>query len=140
VQTRLFQSLTSWDNYNNYFCQECCQWLLTTNQLLGGIDANGQSVFVEVDETYFFHRKYLHGQRRVGKWVVGLVERSSGQCWMEVVARRDAPTLERIITNHVLPGTTIVMDAWLGYQNVAQLNSGVYITLSLCTLMSSLIQ
>ena len=62
-------------------------------------------------------------RQRVGKWVVGLVER---RCWMEVVVRRDAPTLERIITNHVLPGTTVVTDAWRGYQNVAQINNGVY--------------
>jgi len=45
----LFDSLTSWDtivNYNNYFRKERCQWLLTTNELLEGFDANGQSVFV----------------------------------------------------------------------------------------------
>lgn len=125
----MFESLVSWNtivNYNNYFRQQCCDWLLTTNQQLGGFDANGQSVFVEIDESYFFHRKYHRGQRRVGKWVVGLVERGSGRCWMEVVVRRDAATLERIITNHVLPGTTIVTDAWRGYQNVTQLNNGVY--------------
>ncbi|CAL1526320.1 unnamed protein product [Lymnaea stagnalis] len=40
--------------------------MLTTNQLLGGFDANGQSVFVEMDESYFFHRKYHRGQRRIG--------------------------------------------------------------------------
>lgn len=77
----LFESLRSWDtivNYNNYFRMECCEWLLTTNQLLGGFDANGQSVVVEVDESYFFHRKYHRGRRRTGKWVVGLVERASG--------------------------------------------------------------
>jgi len=125
----LFESLRSWDtivNYNNYFRKECCEWLLMTNQLLGGFDANGQSLVVEVDESYFFHRKYHRGQRRAGKWVVGLVERASGRCWMEVVVRRDARTLERIISNHVLPGTTIITDAWRGYQNVAQLNNGVY--------------
>jgi len=45
-----------------------------------------------------------------------------------VVAHRDAPTLERIISNHVLSGsgTTVIMDAWQGYQNVAQLNNRVY--------------
>ena len=74
---------------------------------------------------YFFHSKFHRGRRRVGKWVVGLVERSTCRCWMEVV-RRDAPTLECIITNHVLLGTTVVTNAWRGYQNVAQIKNGVY--------------
>lgn len=83
---------------------------------------------MDVDESYCFRRKYHRGQRRVGKWVVGLVKRGSGWCWLELDTRRDAPTLERIITccYYVLPWTTIVTDAWRGYQNVAQLNNGVY--------------
>jgi transposase-like protein len=125
----LFESLVSWDtivNYNNYFRKECYEWFHTTDQMLGGFDDDGQSVFVEMDESYFLRRKYHRGQRRRGQWVVGLVERGSGRCWLEVVARRDAPTLERIISDHVLPGTTIVTDAWRGYQNVGALNNGVY--------------
>jgi len=47
-------------------------------------------------------------------------ERDTGCCWYEAVAGRDAPTLERIITGHVLPGTTIVTDAWGGYNVRAQ--------------------
>jgi len=52
----MFESLVSWNtivNYNNYFRQQCCDWLLTTNQQLGGFDANGQSVFVEIEELLF---------------------------------------------------------------------------------------
>jgi len=64
----------------------------------------------------------VHG----GKWVLGLIERVSGRCWMEVVARRDAPTLERIILMHVLPGSIIMTDAWAGYANVGQLNNGIF--------------
>ena len=74
----------------------------------------------------FFRKKYHRGQWRVGKWVVGLMERASGRCWMEVVVRQDAPTLEHIISNHVFPETTTVTDVWRGYQNVAQLNNGVW--------------
>jgi hypothetical protein len=124
-----FESLTSYDTivyYNNCFRLECYNWLLLNNPQLGGFDANGQSVFVEVDESYFFHRKYHRGRFRRGQWVVGLVERGSGRCWLEVVARRDAATLERIICNHALPGTKIVTDAWRGYNNVGQLNHGIY--------------
>ena len=124
-----FEDITSWDtivNYNNYFRLECRNWLLNNQAQIGGFDANGQSIFVEADESYFFHRKYHRGRHRRGKWVVGLVERGSGRCWFEVVAKRDARTLERIISEHVLPGTTIVTDAWRGYNNVGQLNNGIY--------------
>jgi len=45
---------------------------------------------------------------------------------MAVVAHRDAPTLERIILTNVLPGSIIVTDAWAGYDNVLQLNNGIF--------------
>lgn len=126
----LFENLTSWNtivNYNNYYRIECYNWLLRNyNSQLGGSDVNGASIFVEVDESYFFRRKYNRGQRRRGKWVVGMVERGSGRCWLEVVAKRDAATIERIINAHILPGTTIVTDAWRGYNNVGQMRNGVY--------------
>ena len=57
---------------------------------------------------------------------MGIVERATGRCWLEVVARRDAATLERIITAHVLPGSIIVTDTWGGYNNVANINNGMY--------------
>jgi hypothetical protein len=124
-----FEGLKNWNtivSYNNSFRMECYNWLLTHSTKLGGLDINGQSIFVEVDESYFFRRKYNRGQKRPGVWVVGLVERGSGRCWLQIVARRNATTLERIICDHVLPGTTIVTDAWRGYNNVNQLNGGVY--------------
>ena len=64
--------------------------------------------------------------RRRGTWVVGLVERGSGRCWLQIVHRRDAQTLEPIITAHVLPGSVIVTDAWAAYGNVSTINNGVY--------------
>jgi len=83
--------------------------------------------YVEVDETYYFRRKYHRVRRWQGTWVVDLVERGTGHCWLGVVTRRDAPTLsERIIQDHVHPGTVVVTDAWAGYANVNNLNNGVY--------------
>src|SRR5688572_19480473 len=58
--------------------------------------------------------------------VFGMVERGSGKFWLQVVARRDAHTLEPIIVEHVLPGTVIVSDAWTGYANLSTVNNGVY--------------
>jgi len=49
----------------------------------------------------------FRGRCRRGFWVVGIVERATGRCWLERVRRRDAPTLERIIAALVLPGVLI---------------------------------
>jgi len=125
----LFEGIDSWHNmvnYNNFFRVECVTWLNTQQVDLGGFDGNGQLMYVEVDETYFFHRKYHRGRRQRGCWVMGIMERGTGRCWLEIVARRDADTLERIITAHVLPGSIIVTDACGGYNNVATINNGVY--------------
>ena len=125
----LFEEIDNWDtmvNYNNFFRLECRNWLLNQQLLLGGFDVNGQPTYVEVDETYFFHRKYHKGRFWRGKWVVGILERNSGRCWMEVVVRRNAATLEQIITDHVLPGTIIVIDGWAGYDNIERINNGVH--------------
>ena len=83
-------------------------------------------VVVEVDESYFFHRKFHRGRRRNGSWVFGMVERGTGNCWLEIVPRRNAATLEPIMINHLLPGTVVMSDAWGGYVNVGTMNNGVY--------------
>lgn len=125
----LFEGIDDWHNmvnYNNFFRVECDRWLNRQQVDLGGFDGNGLPIYVEVDESYFFHRKYNRGRRRRGCWVVGLVERATGKCWLEIVVRRDAQTLERIISDHVLPGTVIVTDAWAGYADVSTINNGIY--------------
>jgi len=96
-----FEEIDSWDtivNYNNYFRLECRNWL--TNQIiqLGVFDANGQPTHVEVDESYYFRRKYHRGRHWRGTWVIGLVTRETGHCWLQVVARRDVPKLDRLKT------------------------------------------
>ena len=125
----MFESINNWHttvNYNNFFRLECRNWFLNQHVQLGGFDFNGVSMYVEVDETYYFHRKYHRGRYRRGTWVVGVVERASGKCWLEVIARRNAATLERIISDHVLPGSIVVTDAWRGYTNVGTIQNGVY--------------
>lgn len=124
-----FEEIVDWHimvDYNNFFRVECENWLNIQQVHIGGFDASGLPMFVEVDETFYFHRKYHRGMRRRGIWVVGLVERGSGRCWLEIVNRRDAQTLERIITAHVLPGSVIVTDGWAAYRNVSTINNGVY--------------
>jgi hypothetical protein len=125
----LFENIVDWHvivDYNNFFRVQCEKWVNRQQVDLGGFDGNGQPIVVEVDESYFFRRKFHRGRRRRGTWVVGLVERATGKCWLEIVLRRDAATLEQIILAHVLPGTVVMTDAWGGYVNVPRLNNGVY--------------
>ena len=79
VHVKLFEEIESWDmlvNYNNFFHLESRNWLLNQNVQLGGFDVNGEPMYVEVDETYQFHRKYHRGHHRRSTWVVGILERN----------------------------------------------------------------
>lgn len=60
-----FEETDSWDrtvNYNNFFCLECRHWLINQNVELGVI-VIGVIVIAEVNERYYFHRKYHRGRR-----------------------------------------------------------------------------
>ncbi len=60
---------------------------------------------VEIDESYFFKRKYNHGRVTEGRWIVGGVARPPGQGYFLVpVADRTRATLHRIIQQWVMPG------------------------------------
>jgi len=93
---------------------------------IGGIDANGEPIIVEIDESKYFHRKYHRGQWREGKWVFGGVERGSGRCFLVEVGDRTAMTLEAIIRQKILPGTHIMSNGWAAYRNLEQLANGIY--------------
>lgn len=51
----------------------------------------------------------------------GGVERGSGRAFLALVARRDAATLTNLITQHILPFTTIYSDSWRAYSNLTML-------------------
>jgi transposase-like protein len=110
------------------FCRDICtQWQIDHPVEIGGLDNQGMPTEVEIDETYFFHRKYHRGQRRDGCWVFGGVERHTGRCFTEIVPRRDAGTLLPLIETHILPGTRIISDMWPAYAGIGQINNGVYL-------------
>jgi len=97
-------------NYHNFHV-ECLTWLNTQHVELSGLDGNGSAMCVEVDETYYFHRKYttFTGSTIMsGDQACWVVERATGRCWLEIIRRCDAPILECIITDHVLPGSIVV--------------------------------
>ena len=47
---------------------------------LGGMDENGISKIVEIDESVFFRRKYNLGRLRNTQWVFGAIERGIKKC------------------------------------------------------------
>ncbi|KCZ75002.1 hypothetical protein H311_04027, partial [Anncaliia algerae PRA109] len=51
-----------------------------------------------------------------GAWVFGGVERTpERRCFLFVVEKRDATTLNEIIKKCVLPGSIVITDGWKGY-------------------------
>lgn len=111
----------------NFFRDVCEEWLVQNPSEIGGMDDNGDPIDVEIDESFFFHRKYHRGQWRDGHWVFGGVERHSGRCFMVEVPDRTAPTLENIVTQYILPGSRIISDGWRAYGNLGNLRGGIYI-------------
>ena len=82
--------------------------LIIFQQRLGGTDANGEPIVVEIDETKYFHRKYHRGHWRQGHWVFGAIERASGRCLMVEVPDRQRDTLQAIIRQWIVPGKRVM--------------------------------
>lgn len=106
--------------------RECSVWLAQHPIEVGGVDENGMSIVVEIDESKYFHRKYHRGQYRDGHWVFGGIERVSGKCFLVEVPDRSAATLEPLIRRFILPGSHIVSDGWAAYANIERIDNGVY--------------
>jgi IS1 family transposase len=110
----------------NFLREECETCLINNPEEIGGIDANGDAMEVEIDESKFFHRKYHRGLWRQGHWVFGGVERLTGHCFLLEVPDRRAATLENLVEQFILPGTHIISDGWAAYANLDQIAHGVY--------------
>lgn len=84
--------------------------------MLGGVNQNGESIVVEIDESKFGKRKYHRGHRVEGVWVFGMVEiTSEKRLFLTTVPNRTASTLLPIIRAHVRLGSTIRSDAYSSY-------------------------
>ena len=56
------------------FVRDVCAIDVTNHpQLLGGFDNNGSPIVVEIDKSYFYHRKYHDGSVNIGEWVFGAI-------------------------------------------------------------------
>jgi transposase-like protein len=101
----------------NYFRQLVASAIDVEDTIIGGED-----VVVEVDETKLGNvsnigkRKYNRGHRVEGVWVVVGVERTEQRRVFAVpVKNRESLTLQRVIHDHVHPGSIIHTDLWKAY-------------------------
>ena len=80
----------------------------------------GPGLTVEIDESQFGKRKYHRGTivgRRFA-WVLGGICRETGEMFLVQCPdnKRDRPTLEKLILDHVEKGTKIYTDGWASYK------------------------
>ena len=98
-----------------YLHTRLADWLLANPNPLGG-----PGVIVEVDEAKFGKRKYNKGGYREGMWVLGGVDRNTGQCFLLPCPdnRRGAGILLPLIRRWILPGSIIYTDEWAAYNSL----------------------
>lgn len=79
----------------------------------------GENHVVELDETKVYHRKYNRGRLLFGErkktWVIGGVDRNNGQCFAELVEKRDSNTIVNLIKKRFRPNTRLITDKWRAY-------------------------
>ena len=98
----------------SFFQNECENYIERQPQEIGGMDAQGEPLTWEIDESNFFYRKYHKGQWRQGHWVFGRIERGTGKCFLVEVDDRSATTLQATIVEYILQGSHIMSDSWAG--------------------------
>ena len=100
------------------------QWIVE-NQKLEEIfqgKLGGKDEIVEIDESCFFRRKYNKGRMLKQVWVFGIVERTRGRLFVEVVEKRDQKTLLPVIKKWISKDSTFVIsDEWKSYKKLKDL-------------------
>lgn len=90
-------------------------WLMENSSKIGSLED-----IVEIDESEF-GRKYNRGWVTKTQWVLGGICRRTKKCFLKVVDKHDANTLNHVtLDNGEPPWTTIVTDRWCGYNLLKQ--------------------
>ena len=99
------------------FCRDLCSW----NLLQRPVRLGGPGHIVAIDESVVAKAKPAtnrHARPVPPQWVFGAVDITTGEFFMELVARRDASTLIPIIQQHVIPGSRVWSDEWAAYNGL----------------------
>ena len=71
---------------------------------------------IEMDETKM---KWRDGEL-MGEWILGAVNRETGECWLEVIEDRKTAQLEPLFNRVVKPLTIVMTDALANYPNIME--------------------
>jgi transposase-like protein len=105
------------------FCRDVTMKWKEESSQIGGITPDLE---MKIVESAFGKRKHHRGRRQHTRWVVGGIERGSKRCFVEEVLIRDVATLDDVIKKWVAPGSRVVTDGWRGYNNIANIDNGIY--------------
>ena len=102
-----------------------CNWTNYVREIYGEYfnlespSIGGSGIIVQIDESQVCKRKYHRGRVLVNQnvWVVGGID-EDGNIFQVLTEVRNQATLESIISQYVLPGSTIWTDLWAGYNNL----------------------
>lgn len=99
--------------------REAMHYGLFNKQL--NVKLGGSGAIIEIDETLIGKRKFNKGRQIEGKWVLGMVERNTGNVRLAICPnnKRDKNTLHRLIAENINIGSTIHTDMWKGYSGVS---------------------
>ena len=80
----------------------------------------GPGEIVEIDESLWAKKQKYHvgNVGRRAPWILGMIERSTGRVVLRLLDSRCANDILPVITEHVLPHTTIYTDCWAAYNNL----------------------
>jgi len=101
-----------------YFREAVLESILDRFRTRGPIGGPGATV--EIDEAKIGHRKYNRGRVVDGHWILGMIDRQTGEVRVEILPNNDrsAQAMLPLIQQHVLPGTTIMTDEWRAYHGL----------------------
>ena len=84
----------------------------------------GKNRVVEIDDSLIAKVMYMKGKdlKREQIWIYGLVDRSTGCCYLQIVPNRTAKVLLGITYDHTLPHSFINSDKYASYIKLYQLH------------------
>lgn len=103
--------------WSDFIREALCFYVTSNSCLFGGLNEDGSSKIVEVDESLFFRRKYNRGRMLNNQWYVGGIERGTRNVFIVPVERRNTETIVRVLSENILPGTLVITDQWRAYSS-----------------------